>query len=347
MVTRTKRSVVVSIAAAAISATLSLTLLTSPAQAADSGLYGATDPAGDAVYRQSLAILGLTSVGVRPTASAIEWLVDQQCADGSFQSYRADTSVPCAPSDPQAFTGPDTNSTALAAMALEAVDQDRAASRAAAALVRGAQTSGRLAAWPYNFGGTPDASSTGLVLNALDAVGANAATVSAGQRWLQARIIPCGRKYGGALRNDATSSAANNFGTAQGFLGLTDALPVEEQAEPRGNPRCSGSAVTRVASYLSRTLTSDGILTYSGFGGNDYGSTAAAVIGLGKAELGRRGIASAVAALKRDARKWITTDAGDSVGAAGWLLMVAASTGEDPRSFGGVDLVRTITGSLR
>lgn len=343
MVTRTIKSALAALSAAA----LSVTLLASPANAADTGLYGQTDPSSDGVYRQSLAILGLTAVGLQPARSAVAWLLEQQCADGSFQSYRSDTSVPCAPSDPQAFSGPDTNSTALAAMALEVVDEDRAAARAANALVRGAQTSGRFASWPYNFGGTPDASSTGLVVNALDSVGANSATIAAGQRWLRARVIPCGRKYGGALRNDATSPAANNFATAQGLLGLTDALPVDEQTSAQANPACSGSAVTRVSSYLARTLTQDGILTYSGFGGNDYGSTSAAVIGLGEAELGRRGINTAVAALQRDAREWITTDAGASVGAAGWLLMVAESTGENPRSFGGVNLVQTITGSLR
>lgn len=346
MVTSTKQSALAAISALSAAA-LSATLLATPAHAADTGLYGQSDPSADGVYRQSLSILGLTAVGVQPAPSAIEWLLDQQCANGSFQSYRADTSVPCAPSDPAAFSGPDTNSTALAAMALEAVDEDRAAARAANALVRGAQTSGRLASWPYNFGGTPDASSTGLVVNALNAVGANSASIAAGQRWLRARVIPCGRKYGGALRNDATSSAANNFGTAQGLLGLTEALPVDERTDPQANPDCSGSAVTRVSSYLARTLARDGILTYSGFGGNDYGSTSAALIGLGEAELGKRGIDAAVSALKADARDWITTDSGDSVGAAGWLLMVAKSTGENPRSFGGVNLVHTITGSLR
>lgn len=343
MVTRMFTTVVSAVCAA----TLAATLAASPAHAADTGLYGQTDPSADGVYRQSLAILGLMSVGVRPAPTAVQWLLDQQCADGSFQSYRADVSVPCAPSDPQAFSGPDTNSTALAALALEAVDEDRAAARAAGALVQGAQRSGNVAAWPYNFGGTPDASSTGLVVNALDAVGANSATVAAGQRWLRARVIPCGRKYGGALRNDASSMAASNFATAQGLLGLTEALPVEEKAEPADNPGCAGSVVTRVSSYLANTLTRDGILSYSGFGGNDYGSTSAAVIGLGEAELGRRAIDAAVSALQRDARSWIATEKGDSVGAAGWLLMVSKTAGKSPRSFGGVNLIQTITESIR
>ena len=330
-----------------VAAALSATLLASPAHAGDTGLYGQTDPSSDAVYRQSLAILGLDAVGIKPAPTAVRWLLDQQCADGSFQSYRPDTSVPCAASDPQAFTGPDTNSTALAAMALESVGQERAAAKAGDALLQGAKRTGKLAAWPYNFGGTPDASSTGLVINALEMIDADPQTVEAGQRWLRARIIPCTRKYAGALRNDTTSKAASNFATAQGLIGLTEALPVEDEDNPRANPPCAGSSVERVSSYLARTLARDGILTYSGFGGNDYGSTAAAAIALGAAELGSGGVDAAVSELKRDAREWIATESGDSVGAAGWLLMVAASTGENPRSFGGVNLVQTITGSVR
>lgn len=338
---------ITSVLAAVAATALSVSLLAAPAQAADTGLYGSTDPTSDGVFRQSLAILGLTASGLRPAPSAVQWLKDQQCANGAFQSYRADTSTPCAPSDPAAFTGPDTNSTALAAMALQASGERQAAQRAASALINGAQRTGNTAAWPYNFGGSPDASSTGLVVNALQSVGANTAVTAAGQRWLRARIIPCPRKYGGALRNDATSPAANNFATAQGMLGLTSALPVTKKAAPKANPRCAGNATTRVASYLARTLTRDGILTYSGFGGNDYGSTSAAVVALGSANLGRRGMASAVTALKRDARSWVTTDKGNNVGAAGWLLMVSATTGDNPRSFGGVNLVQTITGSIQ
>lgn len=343
MVIRTIKAALASTAAAALSAML----LATPAQAADTGLYGSTDPASDAVYRQSLAILGLTAVGVDPNPRAVRWLVDQQCADGSFQSYREDTSTPCAKSDPQAFTGPDTNSTALAAMALQATGESAAARRAADALVGGAQRRGRVAAWPYNFGGTPDASSTGLVVNALESVGANTTAIAQGKRWLRQRIIGCSRKYGGALRNDTTSPAANNFGTAQGLLGLTGALPVAEEADPSANPSCSGPAIKRASSYLARTLSRDGILIYSGFGGNDYGSTAAAVVGLGKAGLGSRGIARATAALETDAASWVGTNAGDSVGAAGWLMLVSATAGEDPRSFGGLDLIDIVTDSMQ
>ena len=49
MVTRKITSALAALAAAALSATL----LAAPAQAADTGLYGDTDPTADAVYRQS------------------------------------------------------------------------------------------------------------------------------------------------------------------------------------------------------------------------------------------------------------------------------------------------------
>lgn len=344
MVTRIMKTAAVSIAALALTATT----IAAPAHAADTGLYGSTPPDFDGVNRQSQAILALSAFGVEPARSSIRWLVDQQCADGSFQPYRSDTSVPCAPSDPSAFTGPNTDSTAWAAMALSVAGEDRAARRAANALVRNSQTSGRVTAWPSVFGGTPNASSTGLAVNALEELDVNPSAVSAGKRWLRARIIPCGRKYGGALRQDTSSTAADNFSSTQGLLGLTEAIPVDNEGDPQPNPVCSGSAVNRVSSYLARTLTNDGLLTYLGYGdGNDYGSTAVAVVALSSANLGRQGIDEAVSALQRDARQWITTDNGDSVGAAAWLLMVAKATGENPRSFGGVNLVQTITGSIR
>ena len=54
------------------------------------GLYGSSDPTYDGVFRQSLAILGLHAAGQTPDPTAIDWLLDQQCADGGFSSYNAD-----------------------------------------------------------------------------------------------------------------------------------------------------------------------------------------------------------------------------------------------------------------
>jgi hypothetical protein len=89
----------------------------------DRGLFGSADPTFDGAFRQGLALAALSAAGVpasRPgLASAIGW----QCADGLWQSYRADTSVACPAADPASFSGPDTNSTSLAAQGLASYRQ--------------------------------------------------------------------------------------------------------------------------------------------------------------------------------------------------------------------------------
>ncbi len=63
--------------------------------AANVGLFGAQDPTYDGVYRQSLAILGLVATGHLPDTPAVDWLLAQQCSDGAFTAYRANTSAAC------------------------------------------------------------------------------------------------------------------------------------------------------------------------------------------------------------------------------------------------------------
>ena len=60
---------------------------------ANVGLFGAQDPTYDGVYRQSLSIIGLVATGRSPDAAAVNWLLAQQCTDGSFTAYRANTTV--------------------------------------------------------------------------------------------------------------------------------------------------------------------------------------------------------------------------------------------------------------
>jgi len=135
------------------------------AAAPDAGLFGSSDPTYDGVYRQSLAILALEEAGATVPASAITWLKAQQCLDGRFMAYRASLRTACPAPDPEAFTGPDTNSTALAAMALEAVGEKAAAAKAVKSLVASQNPDG---GWGYTFGSPSDANSTGLILAALD-----------------------------------------------------------------------------------------------------------------------------------------------------------------------------------
>ena len=121
------------VSSAALGVALVLTAGLNPAAAAgpDAGLYGSTDPTFTGVSDQSLAILGLVSVGVEPSPQAINWLVTQQCLDGSFQAYRLSIRTACGPSDPVNFSGPDSNSTALAALALNSVGKIGQAKKAA------------------------------------------------------------------------------------------------------------------------------------------------------------------------------------------------------------------------
>ena len=97
-------------------------LATSRTTGSDTGLFGADDPSFDGSYRQGTALAALSAAGV-PKAQVganIAWLTAQQCADGLWTSYRADTSTPCPAADPNTFSGPDTNSSSLAIQGLAA-----------------------------------------------------------------------------------------------------------------------------------------------------------------------------------------------------------------------------------
>lgn len=144
------------------------------------GLYGAADPSFDGAFRQGFAIVGLVAAGVVPDPAAVAWLVDQQCgpdnpeAAGGWQPYRTDTGVPCVDPDPLTFAGPDTNGTALALMALEAVGQSPGTDPMPF-LEAAQETDG---GWGYIPGSGSDPSSTALVIRALIAMGEDPADLS-------------------------------------------------------------------------------------------------------------------------------------------------------------------------
>ena len=107
-------------------ARLSATLATT-----EPGLYGDADRFS-AGTNQALALLALTAAAQPVPSGALQWLVDQQCggattpgdAVGGWQAYRApmlDGLEECTGPDPGAFAGPDTNTTAFAVQALNAV----------------------------------------------------------------------------------------------------------------------------------------------------------------------------------------------------------------------------------
>ncbi len=92
-------------------------LTTEHLNGASAGLFGTTSSQN--AFSQSFALLAL--VAVKGPSNAIRlgeaYLARRQCADGGWQ-YSLTT--PCAKADPKTYAGPDTNSTALAVMAIVA-----------------------------------------------------------------------------------------------------------------------------------------------------------------------------------------------------------------------------------
>ena len=348
--------------ALSLSLPLSLSALAAPASAApatstgDRGLFGSADPTYDGVPRQSLAIVGLDSAGIDVPTSAVSWLVDQQCPDGSFASYRADTSLPCPPSDPQAYSGPDTNSTALAALALNAVGQTAAARDAITWLISQRSTGG---GWVWIPGGTPDTSSTGLALAAVQALrpAGTAPAVRAARNFLHRAQAPCtasiqdrfGMPFQAGLNPDT-------FSSSQSLLGLSDAFPVREKSQRRAIPRVTcaedgraTSVTDGVARWVARQLnTHDGALpnTYDPTS-VDWNSTALSILSL--VALRTAGIATdkAVTALENNIEEYIGSDSGDRPAALGTSMLVTTATGLDPRDFGGADLATRLLATVQ
>ena len=140
-----------------------------PALAGDAGLYGTADPTFDGVYRQSLSILALNASDQKVPASAVRWLKKQQCSDGGFMAYRADASVACQAPDPINYAGQDSNSTALAAVALLETGNKAQARKAAKWLAEHQGADGGWAYYPA-AGSTSDTNSTALAIGSLTAV---------------------------------------------------------------------------------------------------------------------------------------------------------------------------------
>lgn len=146
-------------------------LATQRTAGADAGLFGTQDPQFDGAYRQGLALMALAAAGVDNDLGE-QWLAEQQCAGGGWTAYRADPAVPCTPTDPATFTGPDSNSTAVALSGLSAAG---VAAPAAGAVGFLESTQGTDGGWAYMPAPdqASDPNSTALVIQALLAAGAD------------------------------------------------------------------------------------------------------------------------------------------------------------------------------
>ncbi len=346
---------VIGVVASAAFASTALAPAASAAPSATVGLYGAADPTYDGVYRQSLALLGLGAVGAKPAPAAITWLLDQQCASGSFQAYRADLSKPCEAPDPKNFTGPDTNSTAMALMALMALQDHDSASptlvgRAIDAAVKAGdwltKQQGSDGGFPWTSGGASDANSTGLSLAAMLSMAPSFdfAAYKKATRYLGSLSAPCSSSGGFAFQS---GGAVNASATAQGLVGINGTLPVSGPRKLAVAAPCANTAKAKASAYLAKALATTGTLA-SPFGSDpDYANTAAAVLALVGANRGRAAVGRATAALKASAPAFTTHSGGPDPGALGLLLLVADATGSKAGSFGGVNLVSSLNASIR
>jgi hypothetical protein len=337
----------------------------SPSQAIPTGLYGSTDPTYDGVWRQSLALLALDTVGEKPGAGAVEWLVGQQCASGAFAAYRADATARC-----DAGTAVDTNSTAAAVQALAAVGGRDAETGRAVRWLKDSQN--KDGGWGFTAGGPSDANSTSVVIGALTAVGyAPEKQEKAGNSpydALRSLALPCGggkggtgdaggKKDGGAFAYQPDKKgalAANADATAAAVLG---SLGAGFAAGPDGGSAAPGGFAEKCvpgdspadlahngAVHLAGDLAADGYLTSALAGAKDqpdHGNTADAVVALAAAG-DLDATEKPLAWLAKNHGAWA---AGAGPAAYAQLVFAAHATGADPRDFGGTDLVAGLQGT--
>nr|BFD85123.1 terpene cyclase/mutase family protein [Streptomyces sp. Xyl84] len=357
--------------AAALAAVAAVAVIGAPAQAAVAGsspaasaspalppgLYGSSDPKYDGVWRQSLALLAQHTVGVRPTAQAVDWLAGQQCASGAFAPFRADLSRAC-----DARTAVDSNSTAAAVQALAALGGHDAVTGKAVSWLKSVQN--KDGGWGYTPGGPSDANSTSVVVGALAAVGDRpASVVKDGKSPYDALLklaLPCSGDGAGAFAYQPDQHgklAANADATAAGVVAaLGQGLAATPQGKAEGTPQgktgdaahCTGTgtatparAAAGGAAYLARAVAADGHLTSALPGATDqpdYGNTADAVVALA-AQGGAGQARKPLEWLEKNAGKWA---AQSGPAAYAQLIFAAHATGTDPRAFGGLDLVEAL-----
>ena len=337
---------------------------TAPASRTVVGLFGSADATYDGVFRQGLAITGLIAAGARVPRTSVTWLARQQCSDGAFEAYRSSLTTPCRPGDPVSYVGKDTNSTALGALALDAVGRSARARKAAAWLRATQNTDG---GFPYYPGGASDANSTGLVLVALRAFGftpaelrstRSSATAVRYLRSVQARCGAAAAQRGGIAYQGPRPVVPDVLATSQAALGLSGSIPVTPRraARPATALRCvDGTSTSRATvggaarGWLARTLRANAGTLPNAFGpGADLASTSWAVLALTSARTAPRAVARATRALTRGAAGFVRgSDQVDRPAALGLLLLVTDATGTNPRRFGGVNLVARLRASVQ
>ncbi len=316
---------------------------TAPVQA---GLFGAQDPTYDGVFRQSLALLAYSAAGTTPPPSAVTWLLDQQCADGGFQAFRASTASACQKSDPATYSGEDTNSTGIAEAALRAIGRTAAADTALAWVLAAQRSDG---GFPYFVGGDSDANSTAVVLLGTNTAGRTPDSVQNGgvsaAHFLESLLIGCEgaatgddggfafQSYGGPLVD--SDAAAVQATLALSGVGLPVTAGTVATDVPRATcPSSTGPALTPAqlgAGHLARLIDAfDAVPQFDFATGSrvphsvSAGDTAWAVLSLAAVGVGRAQLDTALAAVRAQPLK------AASVHATGTASTSAAKATDQP-----------------
>jgi hypothetical protein len=329
---------------------VALSLIATPAQAVEPqyrGLFGAQNPTYDGVDRQATAILGLVAVGAKVPQISINWLLRQQCADGSFSAFREDTSVPCGAPDLVNYTGPNTNSTALAAMALSALATSdtkvKQPARKAAAKAVGWLVSqqGNDGGWEWLAGLGSDSTSTAMTMAALNQP--KSQSHRRGATFLR-NAMPVG--LGCAVAFMPGSPIGDPLSTSWTFIASQGPLPYRQHRGSRSVTQCAeAQTVIRASgSWLASALTDGSGQIPSAFepGQTDWNVTALATLGMTQRHGSTQAMRLGLAALKANVDAYVVADEVDRAAPLGVLLMIAHATKSDPRKFGGVDLTRRL-----
>lgn len=289
------------------------------------GYYNASGAYGDgSTFGQSLSILALTGAGAQVPAAAITWLLSTQDPDGSW-NYQAAAGA----------TGGDTNSTAMALMALAASGNHTADARALAWLHTQQLADG---GFPYQNASTygppsSDPDSDSLVLQALIATGASKTFCD----WWRSGNTP----YTNLLSLQDPATGGFGFGGAPPDAATTSQVPVGLElmpfpigaAFPAGYGQATeGDSGVAALKYLNSQQTADGSIP--GFGGP--GATEDFAIGAAAAGYDP---STLKASSGKSVYDYLKTQSPVGAGATAKLILAVAAGRQDPRAFGGHDLV--------
>jgi hypothetical protein len=297
---------------------------------------------GSSVFKQALGLIGQVRGGADSAvvAAPTEFLLGLQNADGGWPGLI-----------PSGGAGSDVDSTSMAVMALTLVPGDTAAAAARRGIAWVAGTQLPDGAFPgYAPPGSEPAHSTNSTALALQAL-----RLSAGDRSAQiakAHAFLTGTQNAdGGFDIDSGADFSDVRATAQavnGVIGRSFATLLRDRG-------AAGHAATGAA-YLVGKLTDGTHLqtVYDDGSGNvqtfvDYGLTADLALALASTNSQDAALAKVVGYLRAHVGDYVDQTGvagGPYGGAAGKLGVLAQVTGQDPRSFGGVDLLAVLTGNV-